>query len=113
MSIHHERRSGEDRRKTDQQLGSGPERRRFPIERRSALSRVIHDIASSFGVRPESLAVTGKDDLLGHVESCPECEKKERRCAELEAALAQSRSETEQYRLQLEDILKSRTGDGR
>lgn len=104
--MHHERRGGEDRRRANQRRGAGLERRRFPVERRSALSRVINDIALSFGIAPESLGVVATDDLLGRTASCPACEEKDRRCVKLEAELAEVRKEGERYRLQIEELLR-------
>jgi len=67
----------------------------------------------SFGIAPESLGVAAADDILGRAESCPECEKKDRRCVELEAELAEVRKEGERYRLQLEELLTLYRGDSR
>jgi len=92
-----DRRRSAERRTSARQHYAGPERRLNATDRRLT---GVHAIARSFGLRPEHLEAVSHDEGMEGVAHCSNCESLTRKCAELEARLAESLEEIERYRSQ-------------
>ncbi len=104
--------SRENRRTSERRVAaslnySGPKRRINALDRRAAN---VHDVARSFGVSPEHLEAVSHDEAMEGVARCPNCESLSRKCAELEARLAESRDEIERYRSKIASLRRRRPG---
>ena len=66
----------------------------------------VREIADTFGLLAESLEPLPEDDLVNSTEACPSCDDWARRCAQLEADLAECRADLELHRKQIEALLR-------
>ena len=68
---------------------------------------MLNEIASAFGLHPDALELVKHDEELNGTELCKSCENWASQCAALQAELAESRKETERYRNEIEDVLRT------
>jgi len=70
------------------------------------VSGTLRNIADTFGVVVESLESLPEDDLVSGAEYCQSCDDWARKCAQLEADLAECRADLELHRKQIEALLR-------
>ena len=73
---------------------------------------MLKDIADAFGLMVDALEPLHDDDLVSNAEPCRSCEQWARNYAELEAELAECRSDLEMHRAQIEALLQSIPQEG-
>lgn len=104
-----DRRQLPERRGSESEHFASTERRIDTVDRRSG---GLHAIARSFGLSPEHLEAVSHDEAMDDAIHCPNCEILSRKCAELEARLAESQKEVERYRSQGGKPRRGRRGSG-
>lgn len=130
MDPQHERRRRDDRREfalyyrygnerrdntENRRLGNLDERLPDPGDgvsqqyggRSDGTGELAKEIADAFGLDPDALEMVEDDDLMNNTDHCHACEDRAKKCAELEAELAESRNDAERYRSQVRDLLLS------
>lgn len=76
------------------------------VDASSRSAEMIEEIARAFGIEPDSLSAIDSDDFVDGAEPHHALADHARRNKELEAALAESRQESERYRQQISDLLE-------
>ena len=108
VPITNERRSIKERRVAAGHEQHDLDRRRDTTDRRLAS---VQDVARSFGLCPDHFEAVTHDEVMEDVAHCANCEILSRRCAELEARLAQEQEYVERYRGELEDLRRRLAGN--